>query len=76
VDDYYDIAELQEEELRPRDPAIDDAIKRLLTFFEASPQRLFYSTQIETSLEREYSSVADAVEGAGLGAEGRRGGVI
>jgi len=26
VDDYYDIAELQEEELRPRDPAIDDAI--------------------------------------------------
>jgi hypothetical protein len=54
VDDYYDIAELQEEEHRPRDPAIDNAIERLHTFFEASPQRLFYSTQIETSLEREF----------------------
>ena len=54
MDDYYDIAELQEEELRPRDPAIDDAIERLQAFFEASPQRLFYSTQIETSLEREF----------------------
>jgi hypothetical protein len=53
VDDYYDIAE-QEEQPRRRDPAIDDAIKRLRTFFEAVPQRLFYSTQIETSLEREF----------------------
>jgi hypothetical protein len=54
LDDYYDIAELQEEQHRPRDPAIDDAIERLHTFFEAAPQRLFYSTQIETSLEREF----------------------
>jgi len=54
VDDYYDIPDLQEEEHRPRDPAIDHAIKRLQTFFEDQPQRLFYSTQIETSLERDF----------------------
>jgi hypothetical protein len=38
----------------PRDPKVDQAIERLHTFFDANPQRLFYSTQIETSLEREF----------------------
>ena len=38
----------------PRDPAIDAVIERLRAFFDGSPRRLFYSTQIETSLEREF----------------------
>jgi hypothetical protein len=42
------------EEERPRDVAIDAAIARVRTFFAQSPHRLFYSTQIETSLEREF----------------------
>lgn len=50
--DYdYDHEEVEE---RPRDPAIDAAIGTLRAFFDASPQRLFYSTQIETFLEREF----------------------
>ena len=44
----------EEREERPPDPAVNLAIPRLRFFFEASPQRLFYSTQIETSLEREF----------------------
>ncbi len=37
-----------------RDPAIENAIARLRAFFDESPRRLFYSTQIETYLEREF----------------------
>jgi hypothetical protein len=37
-----------------RDAALDSAIERLHLFFQESPQRLFYSTQIETRLEREF----------------------
>lgn len=39
---------------RPRDPILDVAIARLGQFFEQTPDRLFYSTQIETSLERDF----------------------
>jgi hypothetical protein len=39
---------------RPRDPAISAAVERLQVFFEQSPRRLFYSTQIETTLERDF----------------------
>jgi hypothetical protein len=39
---------------RPRDPALEKAIARLQDFFQDQPQRLFYSTQIETSLERDF----------------------
>jgi hypothetical protein len=52
-DDYYDYDRPDEEE-RPRDPAVDLAIDRLRRFFKDAPQRLFYSTQIETTLEREF----------------------
>ena len=48
-DDYY-----EEPDELPRDAAIDRAIERLRTFFDQSPRRLFYSTQIETTLEREF----------------------
>lgn len=41
-------------EERPRDPVLDQAIARLRTFFNDSPARLFYSTQIETTLENEF----------------------
>lgn len=54
MDDYDDFESYEQEEERPRDPVIDQAIERLRGFFDASPQRLFYSTQIETSLEREF----------------------
>ena len=47
----YDYEEIEEQ---PRDDAVDDAIERLEAFFEESPQHLFYSTQIETRLEREF----------------------
>jgi hypothetical protein len=50
--DYYGYAEPDEE--RPRDPVIDAAASRLRGFFSASSTRLFYSTQIETALEREF----------------------
>ena len=53
-EDYYDIADLPVDQFRPRDPAIDKAIERLDTFFKDAPQRVFYSTQIETSLERDF----------------------
>ncbi|HEX7054146.1 MAG TPA: hypothetical protein VF211_09495, partial [Burkholderiales bacterium] len=39
---------------RPRDPVLDRAIERLRSFFTDAPRRLFYSTQIETTLEREF----------------------
>lgn len=54
MSDYDDFDNYEEEEERPRDPAVDQAIERLRGFFEASPLRLFYSTQIETSLERDF----------------------
>jgi len=50
VEDYDDD---QDAEL-PRDPAIDRAIQKLSDFFLATPRRLFYSTQIETTLERDF----------------------
>jgi hypothetical protein len=43
-----------EQEEYPRDPAIDAAARRVRDFFDAQPARVFYSTQIETALEREY----------------------
>lgn len=49
-DDDFD----QPEEEQPRDPAIDQAAERLGAFFNSSSDRLFYSTQIETTLEREF----------------------
>ncbi|MBI4204167.1 MAG: hypothetical protein HY527_04000 [Betaproteobacteria bacterium] len=52
--DYDEFGDYREEEERPRDPAVDHAIERLRSFFKESPQRLFYSTQIETALEREF----------------------
>lgn len=38
----------------PRDAVIDEALPRVLNIFEDSPARVFYSTQIETQLEREF----------------------
>jgi hypothetical protein len=38
---------------RPRDEAIDAAAPRILQIFDAAPSRVFYSTQIETQLERD-----------------------
>lgn len=46
--------EVEEGGGRPPDPAVAAAILRLREHFENSPQRLFYSTQIETSFEREF----------------------
>lgn len=54
MDDYDDTADREDEEERPRDPAVDRAIERLRAFFTDSPTTLFYSTQIETTLEREF----------------------
>jgi hypothetical protein len=55
MDEYPDDYPADEEtDGRPRDPAIDAAIMRLRDFFDQSSRRLFYSTQIETSLEREF----------------------
>ena len=51
-DDYQDYSDEREE--LPRDPAIDRAAERLRLFFDGSPQKVFYSTQIETTLEREF----------------------
>ncbi len=48
-DEHYEA-----EEERPRDPAIDAAITRVCALFDDSPLRLFYSTQIETTIEREF----------------------
>src|SRR5207249_2133990 len=54
MDYYEEIEDYPHEETRPRDPKVDQAIERLHAFFDASPQRVFYSIQIETSLEREF----------------------
>jgi len=54
VEDYDEFANYFPEESQPRDPKVDQAIERLHAFFDAQPQRLFYSTQIETSLERDF----------------------
>lgn len=37
----------------PRDEAIDDALPLVMQIFNNSPERVFYSTQIETQLERQ-----------------------
>jgi hypothetical protein len=52
VDEYEDGA--QTRQVRPRDPAVERAMERLRAFFDSAPQRLFYSTQIQTALEREF----------------------
>jgi hypothetical protein len=52
VGDHEDFGDYEEE--RPRDPTLDLAHRRLREFFDAAPNRLYYSTQIETSLEREF----------------------
>ena len=54
MDDYENFEYYEEEAERPRDPTVDKAIERLREFFDSSPQRVFYSTQIETFLEREF----------------------
>lgn len=54
MDDPDYIAHDFREEETPRDPKVDQAIERLRAFFNENPQRLFYSTQIETLLEREF----------------------
>ncbi len=48
-EDYEGVLEQE----RPRDEAIDAAAPRILQIFEAAPSRVFYSTQIETQLERD-----------------------
>lgn len=50
MDEYDDLPDAEP----PRDAAIDAAIPRVLKIFEDSPTRVFYSTQIETLLEREF----------------------
>jgi len=54
VNEYEDAAEEGGEEERPRDPVLEQAIDRLRSFFTDAPTRVFYSTQIETTLEREF----------------------
>ena len=54
MEDYDDTADHVSEEKIPRDPKLDQAIERLRLFFDEHRERLFYSTQIETSLEREF----------------------
>ena len=44
---YEEPEENERAEEQPRDPVLDQAIERLRAFFSASPERLFYSTQIE-----------------------------
>ena len=48
-DDFVD----ESDDDRPRDAMVDVAIDRLRKLFQEYPRRLFYSTQIETMLERE-----------------------
>jgi hypothetical protein len=43
-----------EHEPPPRDTVIDDALVRVMQVFEQQSSRVFYSTQIETQLEREF----------------------
>jgi len=54
VIEHDDLTEEGGEDDRPRDPVLDQAIERLRAFFSEAPTRLFYSTQIETTLEREF----------------------
>jgi hypothetical protein len=54
VDDLDYIAPDFRENEKPRDPRLDQAIERLRAFFNENPQHLFYSTQIETSFERDF----------------------
>jgi len=54
VANYQEPEENERAEERPRDPVLDQAIERLRAFFSASPERLFYSTQIETAVEGEF----------------------
>jgi hypothetical protein len=52
MDDYpYDA---DDEPVQPRDPILDKAITRLQQLFSNEPNRLFHSTQIETTFEREF----------------------
>lgn len=53
MDDHPHEGDVEEHE-RPRDPILDQAIGRVLELFDAEPNRLFHSTQIETVLEREF----------------------
>ncbi|CFU07195.1 hypothetical protein [Burkholderia pseudomallei] len=55
MDDYDPYLDVEpDEEERPRDAKIDEAKLAILDVFEREPQRVFYSVQIETRLEREY----------------------
>jgi hypothetical protein len=54
VDEYDEIANHFTEDSPPHDPKIDQAAERLRAFFDNNPQRLFYSTQIETVFERDF----------------------
>jgi hypothetical protein len=54
MEGYDDLNDCSNAAARPRDAAIDQAVARLKAFFDESPARLFYSTQIETAFEREY----------------------
>jgi hypothetical protein len=54
MEDHPEFDDYPREEERSRDPAVDLAIGRLRRFFIESPERLFYSTQIETTLERDF----------------------
>jgi hypothetical protein len=51
VDEFDDFTEPA---AHPRDAAVDRAIIRLREYFDTAPKRVFYSRQIETSLEREF----------------------
>jgi len=53
MDDYF-YEDEAEEPKRPRDPVLDQAMARVQELFNAEPDRLFHSTQIETTLEREF----------------------
>ena len=54
MSDYENPPEEIDGDERPRDPVLDQAIERLRSFFTDASSRLFYSTQIETTLEREF----------------------
>lgn len=50
-DDFY---EDQQQYKKSRDPILDVAMAGLQQLFARSPEKLFYSTQIQTSFEREF----------------------
>jgi hypothetical protein len=52
IDDWEDSPEEPPE--KPRDQEIDRATLSVLELIEANPQRVFYSTEIETRLERDH----------------------